>query len=235
MSFAALATISKMRLGSAAEKLVALAYADRHNEETGCAYPSIAWLCEFSSLNRKTVVAAVARLEAAGLLSDSGERRGDTKQIKVYRLHFNNTENGTVPKPVQSQKRNSSEKVVKQSQKRDTEPVRTSLPLPIATQSSEEGTPAELTLLPDHVLEAWNEMAGRLRLSRAKMNDKRRARLRVLIRHHPIVDFTEAIGCIERNRWMHGENERGWRADFDFLLQDKSFVKLIEGSYDRAQ
>jgi hypothetical protein len=125
MSFAALAIISKMKLGSAAEKLIALAYADRHNEETGCAYPSIAALCEFSSLNRKTVVAAVGRLEAAGLLSDTGDRRGETKQIKVYRLNIDSAENGTVPKSEPSQIRNSTGKRPKQSQKRDTEPVRT--------------------------------------------------------------------------------------------------------------
>ncbi len=125
MSFAALAAVSKMRAGSAAEKLIALAYADRHNEETGCAYPSLAWLCEFGSLNRKTVIAAVNRLETAGFLTDTGERKGNTRQIKVYRLDLesipkaelspkrNRTESGTVPKT-------SSE----QSQKRDTDTVR---------------------------------------------------------------------------------------------------------------
>ena len=34
--------------------------------------------------------------------------------------------------------------------------------------------------------------------------------------------------------WMHGDNDRGWRADFDFLLQQKSFSRLMEGSYDRS-
>lgn len=121
MSFTALAAVSKMRAASAAEKLVALAYADRHNEETGCAYPSLAWLCEFSSLNRKTVIAAVMRLEQAGFLTDTGERKGDTRQIKVYRVDLE-----TVPKTERFQKRNSTEKGAKQSQKRDTDTVRTS-------------------------------------------------------------------------------------------------------------
>lgn len=125
MSFLALAAVSTMRAGSAAEKLIALAYADRHNEETGCAYPSVAWLCEFGSLNRKTVIAAVTRLETAGFLTDTGERKGDTKQIKVYRLNLesipkaepfrkrNRTESGTVPKTTSEQ-----------SQKRDTDTVK---------------------------------------------------------------------------------------------------------------
>ncbi|WP_368933499.1 helix-turn-helix domain-containing protein [Brevundimonas naejangsanensis] len=119
MSFQALAWATKLRLGKAGDKLILVAFADRHNEETGCAYPSIAWLTEFSSLDRKTVIAAVERLVDAGLLEDSGERKGSTKQIKVYRVHV-----GRVPETVQSQKRNSSEIPSKESQKRDTEPVR---------------------------------------------------------------------------------------------------------------
>ena len=119
MSWQALADAARYPAASAAEKLMLLAYADRHNDETGCAYPSIEWLCQFSSLNRKTVIAAIAKLEAASVLTDTGERTGRTKQIKVYRLALE-----TVPKSEPSQKRNSSVFSGKQSQKRDTEPSR---------------------------------------------------------------------------------------------------------------
>ena len=89
MSWTALAWAAKYQARSASEKLVLLAYAECHNEETGCAFPSITWLCEFSSLNRKTVIASVARLEKAGCLEDTGQRMGRTKQLKVYRLNLN--------------------------------------------------------------------------------------------------------------------------------------------------
>jgi hypothetical protein len=32
-----------------------------------------------------------------------------------------------------------------------------------------------------------------------------------------------------------GDNDRGWKADFDFLVQAKSFTRLMEGAYDRKQ
>lgn len=119
MSFQALAWAAKARLSRASEKLILLAFADRHNEENGFAYPSIAWLTEFSSLDRKTVMNAIERLVEAGFLTDSGKRTGATKQIKVYSVNV-----GTVPKTEQSQKRNSPVFSAKESQKRDTEPVR---------------------------------------------------------------------------------------------------------------
>lgn len=121
MSFAALAWAGKCSPGSASRKLVLFALADRHNDEANGAYPSITWIADFTSLNRKTIIHALAELEAGGFISDSGERRGETAQIKLYRLHLE-----TVPKAEQSQKRYSSKKGAKQSQKRDTDTIRTS-------------------------------------------------------------------------------------------------------------
>lgn len=123
MSFEALAWAGKCKTANAADKLVLFGLADRHNSEANGAYPSTAWLVEFTSLNRKTVIAALDRLEASGFISDSGERRGQTAQVKLYRLHLE-----SVPKTEPSQKRNSSVFSSKGSQKRDTEPVRTTTP-----------------------------------------------------------------------------------------------------------
>lgn len=90
-------------------------------------------------------------------------------------------------------------------------------------------------LEPKHVVEAWNEMAERLGLSKVrKIGDARMKMLKVRIRQHTIEDFTEAISAIERSSFLRGEGRDGWRADFDFFLQPKSFIKLIEGSYDRS-
>lgn len=120
MSFAALAWAGKCKPGTASRKLVLFALADRHNEEANGAYPSVAWIADFTGLNRKTVINCLSELEGTGFIGDSGERRGDTRQIKLYRLHLE-----TVPKTEQFQKRNSTEKVAKESQKRDTDTIRT--------------------------------------------------------------------------------------------------------------
>jgi len=91
-------------------------------------------------------------------------------------------------------------------------------------------------LKPEHLVEAYNAMADRTGLPKAiKLEGARLRQAKLLVRKATVDDLTEAIDAIERNPWMHGQNERGWRADFDFLLQPKSFTRLIEGSYDRAQ
>lgn len=121
MSFPALGWASTARVTRASDKLVLLALADRHNSEHDLAYPSLAWLCEFSSLDRKTVVASLDRLERDGFIADSGVRVGKTKQIKAYKLNFNSAEKGTVKtEPLAP---NSSVISAEQSQKRNTDTV----------------------------------------------------------------------------------------------------------------
>lgn len=119
MSFQAFAWAVTVHPGSAAEKLVLLGLADRHNTEHNYAYPSTAWLTEFSGLDRKTVITALDRLEAAKLIRDTRLRVGKTKQIKVYSLVME-----SLPKTEASQKRNSSVFSEEGSQKRDTDTVK---------------------------------------------------------------------------------------------------------------
>ncbi|MGC3984808.1 MAG: helix-turn-helix domain-containing protein [Pseudorhodoferax sp.] len=108
MSFDAIKWALAQPVPKAAAKFVLVAIADCVNAET-CGqemvcWPSIAHICATTSLDRKTVIGAVKRLVEIGCLFDTGERKGVTAQVPVYRL--NSTEKGTVK---ESQIRNSSE------------------------------------------------------------------------------------------------------------------------------
>lgn len=86
---------------------------------------------------------------------------------------------------------------------------------------------------PVEVVEAWNITAERLGLSKiAKLTDDRKRKLSARCKDATLDDFRAALAAIERSRWLQGDNDRGWKANFDFFLQPKSFTKLIEGAYD---
>lgn len=97
-----------------AEKLVLLSLADRAAEDSTC-FPSNKRLQDDTGLDRKTIITCIQALIDRGLVCDTGERRGQTKQIRVLKLvgvglrENNSPESGTVPKVEQSPKRNSSE------------------------------------------------------------------------------------------------------------------------------
>lgn len=84
---------------------------------------------------------------------------------------------------------------------------------------------------PTLVLEAFNLMAGEAGLPKARMTPERRKKLTTFTRRHKVEDITEAIWRIPQTPFLCGENDRGWKADFDFLLQPKSFTRILEGSY----
>lgn len=107
MSVDAVAWAYKQKIKSSV-KFVLVTLCDFANER-GRLWPSIATICERTCQDRKTVMSAIDELVRQGCLIDTGERKGDTKQVKVYEickkdLSINSTKNGIVK---EYQKRNS--------------------------------------------------------------------------------------------------------------------------------
>lgn len=88
---------------------------------------------------------------------------------------------------------------------------------------------------PTDLLDAWNLSRGGL--AKAKGLSKKRT-IACEARLREIPDLSYWIGVIERmaaSRFCCGENDRGWKADFDFLLRPDTHLKVIEGKYDNNQ
>jgi len=81
----------------------------------------------------------------------------------------------------------------------------------------------------------WNAVAERCGLPQVqKLTDTRRRKLRKRLEDvGGLPGWDVALEKLEAARWMHGDNDRGWRAGFDFMLQESSLTKLMEGAYDR--
>lgn len=85
----------------------------------------------------------------------------------------------------------------------------------------------------DEILEAWHSRMVPLGFAAvAKMTAQRDRQLRARLKDSTLEEWQRAMDALERSAFCRGENDRGWRADFDFLLQPKSFTKLLEGAYD---
>ena len=69
-----------------AKRLVLLALADRANKENTC-FPSIARVVKDTGMDRKTVMNTINDLINLGLVSDTGERKGGTNQVRVLKIN----------------------------------------------------------------------------------------------------------------------------------------------------
>lgn len=77
-------------------KLVLIALANSCPAD-GLAFPSVKTICRQTSLNRKTVLGCVKKLQEGGFISDTGIRVGATKSIRAFDL--NSPKNGTAIGP----------------------------------------------------------------------------------------------------------------------------------------
>lgn len=89
--------------------------------------------------------------------------------------------------------------------------------------------------------EAYNELAKDIGIPLARaFTDRRYKHMRA--RFQEISDAKEnpkeiwelALKYLEESAFCRGANERGWKADLDFILQPSSFWRLVEGRYSNG-
>ncbi len=80
---------------------------------------------------------------------------------------------------------------------------------------------------------AWNELAAAHALAHVeKITQPRRQGLTARLKECGGIDgWRETLALIPQSPFLLGENDRGWRADFDFVLIPRRFTKLREGGY----
>lgn len=89
-------------------------------------------------------------------------------------------------------------------------------------------------LVASEVLEGWNELAGSLGLAKVrKLTDARRRKVNAQAKRFSIADWQIVFSKIAGSPFLRGENRNGWRCDFDFILSENNFVKILEGKYDK--
>lgn len=80
---------------------------------------------------------------------------------------------------------------------------------------------------------AYNELAQRIGLPVARsLTPQRRKSMAARMREHGGFEaWGIALANVERSAFLRGNNNRGWRADLDFLLQASRFAKVVDGTY----
>jgi len=84
-------------------------------------------------------------------------------------------------------------------------------------------------------VDSWNSLCEKYPILSKVINvsDKRRSHLKRRFESAHFRDhIAEAIGKIGESKFLRGENDREWRASFDWLISnDNNYVKILEGRY----
>lgn len=96
-----------------------------------------------------------------------------------------------------------------------------------------EGEPANAASTGVAALQAlWNRLAEGLP-GWSETGKKRKAAAKARLKERPGLDYWErVIARAARTPFLRGENDRGWKANPDWLLKPDSAVAVLEGKYD---
>lgn len=215
------------------QKIVLLALADAANDEGHC-WPSMLSLARKCSKGQRTVQGVIKTLVAAGHVTrrevagrgceywvhPRPDTPADTAPPQPLRPAGTAPRNrrGGPPQPLRETPAAAADKPSKNHQ----EPSKGSQP---------DGDPA---LSVTEILEGWNDLASRCGLATVvKLTEQRKRKAGAQAKRFSLDDWLSVFRRIEQSPFLRGSNERGWRCDFDFILSEANFTKILEGKYDR--
>lgn len=87
----------------------------------------------------------------------------------------------------------------------------------------------------DRVMELYNEICVGLPKA-CKLSPERKRRIKSCFEQKfTLEDFKRAFQTAQNTQFLRGENERGWKASFDFIIKPANFLKVLEGAYGSAR
>lgn len=232
------------------DKLVLIALGNFADDANTC-FPSRKTLAQIAMCSVDTVDRAIKRLEAAGMVS-KGEREGARGQTSnVYTLSCDPSRN---LRPLVT------DTDATTPSRTDAAPQPQSAAPPAASEcgppSRNHAAPYEPSLEPSgeeevtppppkggvspmdalRAFEAYNATALRCGLPQAaKLTPDRQRKIIARLRDYGPDGWDRALANIERSSFLTGTNDRGWRANLEFLLQAASFAKVHDGSFGNGR
>ena len=65
----------------------------------------------------------------------------------------------------------------------------------------------------------------------SKLTDKRKTSIRKFLKEFTIEDFKNICCIANENAFLTGNNNRNWKADFDFIMRVDKATSILEGKY----
>jgi hypothetical protein len=93
-----------------------------------------------------------------------------------------------------------------------------------------EDSPQKAVTPPSELLRIWNENCAPLPQALKLTETRRKAARRRLNEVGDLAYWAEVVKRLAASRFCQGD--KGWRADFDFLIRPETHTKVMEGKYD---
>jgi len=245
MSNHLVSTVYKRRLGSMLRKAVLALLADKASDDGRGIWASKQTIADELDCSKRAVIETMKALKDEGILRETGTHKVATGHTIEYAIIVEAVEALPLVESEKARQQRKADKgcatvtgepdaPVNEAHGRG-EPGAPKPPLNLSPSTSDDKSSSVETpaFKKEHVLAKWNSLAaGGLVKPARKLTPERNRKLEARMREHSFDDFLEVFGSLERSKFIHGDNPRGWKPTIDFILQPSSFVKLLEGAYD---
>lgn len=98
-------------------------------------------------------------------------------------------------------------------------------------QSEEKEPPPALNI--EGLVEAWNQICAPLLPRIMSLPERRKNIIKARLKDRPdMEEWKRIFQKVTSSPFLRGENDKGWRADFDWCLNVNNLAKIVEGKYD---
>ena len=67
------------------------------------------------------------------------------------------------------------------------------------------------------------------------LSNKRKQAIKARLNTYSVEQFKEMFTKAEASAFLKGKNKRDWQANFDWMLKDGNFAKILDGNYDETK
>ena len=85
-----------------------------------------------------------------------------------------------------------------------------------------------------NVTEVFNELCPSLSQV-TKISDERKRAIKNCLKRYSLDEIKTAFQKAEKSNFCNGNNDRGWKATFDWIIKDANMAKLLDGNYDNRR
>jgi hypothetical protein len=82
------------------------------------------------------------------------------------------------------------------------------------------------------VVAHWNEICGEVLPKVKTLTETRKAHIVARLKEHPVKEWPAIFSRVVRSEFLTGAGNRGWSANFDWVMNPTNLVKILEGTYD---
>lgn len=102
-------------------------------------------------------------------------------------------------------------------------------------KNAESVSPPSFNKQSEDILKLYNDNCTNLPKAR-QLSVKRHKQISLLFkRGYTLEDFQKVFENAQNSRFLCGENDRNWKANFDWLIIENNFLKALEGYYENFQ